>query len=403
MAKPSTNARDPLGDLGPTGKKSRPDSGLLRSRSRLWNRVQRTLFKSETPRTETSMLPMLIEVFAGFTKLDGRVIEAEIDSILGFLRYDFPETVYAELKQLFIKSLRRRQDLEAIASDLSGTLPLEDKVLLGVQLFVLISRAGLPKENLITFYQFMTTLGVASEAINIVYQLNTSELSQLSRAEALSSEGRTADGESHRLESLILSTVEPADVTIPTSDDEHSVVAFRFQSLILIKNLGPGPILARGRQVNAGEFCRVYEGQRLIIGEEVLAFEDLVFYFNTKKNLSSVQLYLAQDNNRNHFIEKVRTKQSYLRISFGLKILVEVLNQTEAVIGKRVLRKGDQFEVTSRERLDFPDHTEISFDDLRRKARELGGRFSLPPNRTVYLVSNDPDQLSPGDILLSPG
>ncbi len=349
------------------------------------------------------MLPMLIEVFAGFTKLDGRVIEAEIDSILGFLRYDFPETVYAELKQLFIKSLRRRQDLEAIASDLSGTLPLEDKVLLGVQLYVLISRAGLPKENLITFYQFMTTLGVASEAINIVYQLNTSELSQLSRAEALSSEGRTADGESHRLESLILSTVEPADVTIPTSDDEHSVVAFRFQSLLLIKNLGPGPILARGRQVNAGEFCRVYEGQRLIIGEEVLAFEDLVFYFNTKKNLSSVQLYLAQDNNRNHFIEKVRTKQSYLRISFGLKILVEVLNQTEAVIGKRVLKKGDQFEVTSRERLDFPDHTEISFDDLRRKARELGGRFSLPPNRTVYLVSNDPDQLSPGDILLSPG
>lgn len=355
------------------------------------------------PRTEETMLPMLIEVFAGFTKLDGRVVEAEIDSILGFLRYDFPETVYTELKQLFIRSLRRRQDLEAIASNLAGRLPLEDKVLLGVQLYVLISRAGLPKENLITFYQFMTTLGVASEAINIVYQLNTSELSQLSKAEALTSEGLHQGEDSHRLESLILSTGEPADITIATSDDEHSVVAFRFQSLLLIKNLGPGPILARGRQVNAGEFCRVYEGQSLIIGEEVFAFEDLVFYFNTKKNLSSVQLYLAQDSNRNHFIEKVRTKQSYLRISFGLKIQVEVLNATEAVIGKRTLKKGDTFEVTSRERLDFPDHTEISFDDLRRKAREFGGRFNLPPNRTVYLVSNDPGQLSPGDILLSPG
>ncbi len=348
------------------------------------------------------MLPMLIEVFAGFTKLDGRAVEAEIDSILGFLRYDFPETVYTELKQLFVRSLRRRQDLEAIASNLVNTLPLEDKILLGVQLYVLISRSGLPKEHLITFYQFMTTLGVASEAINIVYQLNTSELSQIDMGEP-SAGGRSGRGESHRLESLVLSTKEPADIAIPAAGDEHSVVAFRFQSLVLVKNLGPAPILARGRQVNAGEFCRVYEGQRLIVGEEVLAFEDLVFYFNTKKNLSSVQLYLAIDHNGNHFIEKTRTKQSYLRVSFGLKIQVEVLNPTDAVIGERALEKGDKFEVTSRERIDFPDHSEISFDDLRRKARELGGRYSLPPNRTVYLVSNDPDKLAPGDILLSPG
>lgn len=292
------------------------------------------------PRTEESMLPMLIEVFAGFTKLDGRAAEAEIDSILGFLRYDFPETVYTELKQLFVRSLRRRQDLEAIASNLAGTLPLEDKVLLGVQLYVLISRAGLPKENLITFYQFMTTLGVASEAINIVYQLNTSELSQLAKGATPGGESRGAGTENHRLESLIFSTEEYADVSIATADDEHSVVAFRFQSLVLVKNLGPAPILARGRQVNGGEFCRVYEGQRLIIGEEVLAFEDLVFYFNTKKNLSSVQLYLALDGNGNHFIEKVRTKQSYLRVSFGLKIQVEVLNPTDAVIGTRPLKRA---------------------------------------------------------------
>ena len=263
------------------------------------------------------MLPMLIEVFAGFTKLDGQVMVAEIDSILGFLRYDFPETVYTELRQLFMKSLHRRQDLEAIATDLAGELPLEDKVLLGVQLYVLISRAGLPKENLITFYQFMTTLGVASEAINIVYQLNTSELSQLEDGANISAAPSAEGGEAHKLESLVLSTATNGDVAVTSSDEAHSVVAFRFIDLILIKNLGPGAILARGRKVATGEFCRVYEGQRILIGEEVLAFEDLVFYFNSKKNVSSVQLYLAQDSNGNQFIEKSRTKQSYLRASFG--------------------------------------------------------------------------------------
>ena len=41
--------------------------------------------------------------------------------------------------------------------------------------------------------------------------------------------------------------------------------------------------------------------------------------FNAKKNVSRVQLYLAQDSNGVQFIEKTRTKQSYLRVSFGLK------------------------------------------------------------------------------------
>lgn len=402
MSKSPPTLRDTANDRSTRGKKTRPEPGLSRSRSRLWNRVQRSFFRSETPRTEESMLPMLIEVFAGFTKLDGQVVEEEIDSILGFLRYDFPETVYTELRQLFIKSLSRRQDLEAIATNLADSLPLEDKVLLGVQLYVLISRAGLPKENLITFYQFMTTLGVASEAINIVYQLNTSELSQLRKNDPQPSAAKQ-DTEAHHLESLILSTTDTGDILIASDEEEHSVVAFRFLNLILIKNLGPGPILARGRQVNAAEFCRLYEGQRIIVGEEVLAFEDLVFYFNSKKNVSSVQLYLARDYNGNQFIEKTRTKQSYLRVSFGLEIQVEVLRKTEAVIGNRLLNPGDKFKVSSRDKVDFPDHTEISFDDLRRKARELGGRFTLPPNRSVYLVSNDANDLSPGDILLTPG
>ena len=103
MSNSSPTLRDPHPETGGAGKKSRAESGLTRGRSRLWSRVQRTFFKSEMPRTEESMLPMLIEVFAGFTKLDGRAVEAEIDSILGFLRYDFPETVYTELKQLFVR------------------------------------------------------------------------------------------------------------------------------------------------------------------------------------------------------------------------------------------------------------------------------------------------------------
>ncbi|NNE91143.1 MAG: TerB family tellurite resistance protein, partial [Verrucomicrobiales bacterium] len=94
--------------------------------------------RKSTQRTEQSMLPVLIQVFAGFTKLDGQVNESEIDSILGFLRYDYPETVYSELRELYIQALGQSQNLDAIAEDLASTLPLEEKILLGVQLYVLI-------------------------------------------------------------------------------------------------------------------------------------------------------------------------------------------------------------------------------------------------------------------------
>jgi len=254
----------------------------------------------------------------------------------------------------------------------------------------------------------MTTLGVASEAINIVYQLNSDEKSNLKMAEDFpASKEQETNGEEafpRRLESIVFSTNEPADVIISAASGEHSVVAFRFLNLILVKNLGPGPILALGRQVNEGEFYRIYEGQRILIDGEVLTYEDLVFYFNSKKNVSSVQLYLAQDGGEGaQFIERVRTKQSYLQVSFGLKIMVEVINDSTAEINDEPLTKGARFEVSSSDKIEFEDHTEVTFSDLRKKARDLGGRFSLPPNRTEYLVSNDPSLLTPGDILLTPG
>ena len=370
----------------------------------LWHQFRRRFRQREARRTEQSMLPMLIQVFAGFTKLDGRVDSAEVDSILGFLRYDYPEAVYSELRELFVEALGEPQDLDAIATDLGRDLPIEEKVLLGVQLYVLISRAGIEKENLITFYQFMTSMGVASEAVNIVYQLNTSELGNLSGGLPDGEGGDSLAEEDHRLETVIFSSGAVTDVQVVISgNQEVNVAVFRFQNLVLLKNLGPGPILARGRQVNADEFCRVYEGQRILMGEDVFTFEDLTFFFNAKKNVSSVQLYLAQDSSGVQLIEKTRTKQSYLQVTFGLKINVAVLNHAKASISHRPLVRGDQFEVSAREHIDFEDHSSITFGELRQKARELGGRFSLTPNRTEYLVSNNPDNLSPGDILLTSG
>src|SRR5947207_3286029 len=105
----------------------------------------------------------------------GPTKEEAIDSSLGFLRYDYPEAVYSELRQLFRQALYEQQDLTAMAQKLSLQLSTERKIMLGVQLYDLISQAGLKQEQVVQFYSFMSQLGMAAQAIDIVYQLNASE------------------------------------------------------------------------------------------------------------------------------------------------------------------------------------------------------------------------------------
>ena len=107
--------------------------------------------------------------------MEGELLEEEIDSSLGFLRYDYPDTVYSELRKLFRDALHQHQDLNAIAQQLSANLDDERKILLGVQLYDLISKAGLKQEQVIAYYSFMSQLGMAAQAIDIVYQLNAND------------------------------------------------------------------------------------------------------------------------------------------------------------------------------------------------------------------------------------
>ena len=362
-----------------------------RRRESVWKRWRRRVFRRTIPRTSRTMLPTLIQVFAGFSKVDGEIEEREIDSALGFLRYDYPETVYSELRQLYREALREPHDLNKIATELAEKLGVEDKVLLGVQLYALISRADLQKDHLIAFYLFMTNLGIASEAIDIVYQLNTSELDQPIESEP----------QGHPLETLAIGPAPPADVVLPGVSENHSIVGFRFQELILLKNTGSEPVIIRGRKMHEGEFIRLYEGQRVLFGKVVLDYQDVVFYFNAKKNVSSTQLFLSFSGSRNPYVEKARSKQSYLKVEFGLGITIEALRNTPGTINNLRLNSGVKIDASLRDKITLDNRLEILMSDLHRRARALGGRFELSTTRSEYLISNNPVLLREGDILLS--
>src|SRR6202051_1180409 len=364
----------------------------VRRRGRRW--VRRALRKPRSVSEGPNLLPLLIQVLASFSKADGVLLEEEIDSSLGFLRYDYPEAVYSELRQLFRQALYEQQDLAAMAQKLSTQLSTERKIMLGVQLYDLISQAGLKQEEVVAFYSFMSQMGMAAQAIDIVYQLNASEDSDPSiyqhGASPLESRSFGRDGK--------------ADIILKNLSETDRLMAFRYHELILLKNYSGQNVSVRGRPLGRGGFCRIYPGQRILVGDQVLTYQELAQYFNAKKNVSVPQIFVRVNKDADEVgLERSRSRESSLEITFGLKVRVKALRDVDAVLNGTKLKSGTQVEATLEDKIIFHNNSEMDLIDLRRRTRALGGRFQLKASKSEYLVSNNPSLLEADDILLSPG
>jgi ABC transport system ATP-binding/permease protein len=364
----------------------------VRRTGRRW--VRRALRKPRSVSEGPNLLPLLIQVLASFTKADGVIMEEEIDSSLGFLRYDYPEAVYSELRQLFRQALYEQQDLTAMAQKLGLQLSTERKIMLGVQLYDLISQAGLKQEQVVAFYSFMSQMGMVAQAIDIVYQLNASEESDPS----IYQHGASP------LEAVSFGSNGKADIILKNLSETDRLMAFRYHDLILLKNYSGQNVSVRGRPLVRGGFCRIYPGQRILVGDQVLSYQELAQYFNAKKNVSLPQIFIRVNKESDEVqLERSRTRESALRVTFGLNVRVKALRDVNAELNGVKLKAGTQVDATLEDRIVFHNDSELDLSDLRRRARALGGRFQLKASKSEYLVSNDPGRLQPDDILLSPG
>ena len=123
---------------------------------------------------------------------------------------------------------------------------------------------------------------MAAQAIDIVYQLNASEDSDPSIYQRGASP----------LESVAFGANGKADVTLKSLNGNDRLLAFRYHDLILLKNYSGQNVSVRGRPLVRGGFCRIYPGQRILVGDKVLTYQDLATYFNAKKNVSMPQIFL---------------------------------------------------------------------------------------------------------------
>src|SRR6059058_5171113 len=315
-------------------------------------RMQRSV--SEGP----NLLPLLIQVLASFSKADGVLLEEEIDSSLGFLRYDYPEAVYSELRLLFRQALYGQQDLSAMAQKLAASLSTDRKIMLGVQLYDLISQAGLKQDQVVAFYSFMSQLGMAAQAIDIVYQLNASE----------DSDQQVYQRGASPLEAISFGPNGKSDVVLRSLSGNDRLLAFRYHDLILLKNYTGQTVSVRGRPLIRGGFCRIYPGQRILVGDQFLTYQELAAYFNAKKNVSLPQIFVRVHKDADEVqLERSRSRETALEVTFGLKVRVKALRNVDAVLNNIPLKAGTQVEATLEDKIVFHNASEMDLLDLRRR------------------------------------
>src|SRR5207237_3588348 len=154
------------------------------------------------------------------------------------------------------------------------------------------------------------------------------------------------------LESLSFGTNAKADVTLKNLGGTDRLMAFRYRDLILLKNYSGQNVSVRGRPLVRGGFCRIYAGQRILVSDQVLSYQELAQYFNAKKNVSVPQIFIRVNKDADEVgLERARTRESALEIAFGLKVRVKALRDVDAVLNNIKLQSGTVVEATIGDRI----------------------------------------------------
>ena len=328
----------------------------------------------------------MVDAFAGFATLDGHLDPEEADLILDLLRNAFPEADHSWLARRVQRAVRDQKPLARTALDLRELLDDNQKMAVGLQLYTLVDAVGRSGTGRTSFEVFLRRLGRPDHARQIISEM-----------------GDDDSADQPGFERLIFAQGDSCDVELPKEASGHAFRVYRASDLVLVRNTGEQPLWVRGRSLESGEFLRMRERQQIVMPGWTLTCEDLVFFLNVKLTGKVPAIFLANTED-GLSSERVRSRQSAVRIRFGLKAEVEALRITDLVLDDiGPLFPTKPILCSHHERLTDSAGFSTTLDILRRRRAEAGGRFRLEADQRDFRVSNDPSVLDRGDLLLAPG
>jgi len=328
----------------------------------------------------------LVDVFAAFVSLDNRVDRAEAEVALDLLRHAFPEADHGWLARRLHRALASPQSPEVIARSLRDELDMDERVSLGLQLYLLVIASPSAYRGKAAFAKVMRSLD--AEAVgDAIFE----EMSGETPSSPLS------------FDKVIFSTEEGADVLMPATSQGFAFCAYRSKDLVIIRNCGSEPLWASGSSLMSGKCLRLRQHQSIGLPDWTLTTEDITFFLNAALTGHSQTLYLHERRSQ-LTAELVKSRQSTVKLEFGLNVHAEALEETGMTLTSgETLVPGQVYKLPVQEKLILESGAEASLESLRKQAMDTGSRFKMDAGRQQCLVSNDPSALKRGDVLLSPG
>ncbi|MEK7952836.1 ATP-binding cassette domain-containing protein [Luteolibacter soli] len=332
------------------------------------------------------VLGLLVDAFAGFATIDGQLDADEADLILDLLRSAFPEADHSWLARRVQRAVREQKPLARTALDLRELLDDSQKMAVGLQLYTLVDAVGRSESSRSSFEIFLRRLGRPDHARQILAEMSGDEAS-----------------EHPGFERVVFGLGDSVDVELPAEAIGYAFRVYRAADLVLVRNTGEHPLWVRGRSLESGAFLRMRERQQIVLPGWTLTAEDLISFLNVKLTGKTAAIFLASTD-EGLSSARARSRQSEVRVRFGLKAEIEALRPTKFIIeGMGPLFPGRPVFCDHHQRLSDPAGVSITLDALRRRRVEAGGRFRMEPDQRDFRVSNDPSVLESGDMLLAPG
>lgn len=328
----------------------------------------------------------LVDVFASFVALDNRVDRAEAEVALDLLRHAFPEADHGWLARRLHRALASPEAPEKVAKALRKELDTDDRISLGLQLHLLVVASGSAYRGKEAFTKVMQSLNAKDIGESIIAEM---------------------DGKPATIplpfDKVIFSSSLDEGVQLPSDGRDFSFCAYRSKDLILIRNTGKEPIWISGSSLTSGQCMRLRPHQNIGLPDWTLAMDDISFFLNSARTGHRRTLYI-NENSTQLTAERMRSRQSAVKLNFGLNVRVEALMETEMCLSTgEPLKLGTVYDLPAQDHILLANGTQASLESLRKQAMEAGSRFRMEAGRQECLVSNDPSALKRGDVLLSPG
>ncbi len=328
----------------------------------------------------------VVDAFAAFATIDENLTPVEADLLIDMLRSAFPEVDHGWLERRLRRAIRSPRPLPALAMRLRENLGDPAKLAIALQLYTLVHASGRTDRSRSAFEVFMRRLGRPEYGSAILREMRDDVAPP---ATNLPFEC-VAFGGPH------------GDVALPPAAADHAFRVYRAAGLLLVRNTGAAPITVRGRLLETGAFSRMRERQPLLIPGWSIDLADLTFFLDVKRTGSAPAVYL-EPGPSSITAQRTRTRNSEVRVRFGLAAEVEALKPTGIMLnGRTVLDPASPLSLTHHDRIGDATGFSLSINELRHKATGSGRRFRLATEKREYLVSNDAASLGRGDLLLGP-